>query len=163
MDALQRVELNCGRVEARAIDAFDICSEQVCFPYAFRAAMLMQRTDPGKDPKSDGVVFLLSSRPALSAEELLGLKRKYWDIENGAHQRLDGSRLQEDKSRVRNRNAATNLALFRRTALSLGRHWIDHQKNPRKATLNGFLGTMARHNSDLAFRIGLSKKASWLP
>ncbi len=163
MDALQRVELNCGRVEARAIDAFDICSEQVCFPYANKAAMLMQRTDPGKDPKSDGVVFLLSSRPALSAEELLGLKRKYWDIENGAHQRLDGSRLQEDKSQVRNRNAATNLALFRRAALSLGRHWIDQQKNPRKATLNGFLGTMARHNSDLAFRVALSKKASWLP
>jgi len=163
MDALQCVELNCGRVEARAIDAFDVCSEQVCFPYANRAAMLMQRTDPGKDPKGDGIVFLLSSRADLSAEGLLRLKRKYWDIENGAHQRLDGSRLQEDKSRVRNRNAATNLGLFRRAALSLGRHWIDHQKNPRKATLNGFLGTMARHNSELAFRIALSKKASWLP
>lgn len=163
MDARQHVELNCGRVEARAIDAFDICSEQVCFPYASRAAMLMQRTDPGKDPKSDGVVFLLSSRPDLSAEELLGLKRKYWDIENGAHQRLDGSRLQEDKSRVRNRNAATNLALFRRAALSLGRCWIDEQTNPRKATLNGFLGTMARHNSELAFRVALSKNPSWRP
>jgi len=44
---LQCVELNCGRIEARAIDAFDVCSEQVCFPYANKAAMLMQRTDPG--------------------------------------------------------------------------------------------------------------------
>ena len=163
MDALQRVELNCGRVEARAIDAFDVCSEQVCFPYANKAAMLMQRTDPGKDPKTDGIVFLLSSRPGLSADELLKLKRDYWDIENGAHQRLDGSRLQEDKSRVRNRNAATNLALFRRVALSLARHWIARQPDPRKATTNGFLGTMAQHNSDLAFRLALSKKPSWLP
>ena len=163
MDSLQRVELNCGRVEARAIDAFDVCSEQVCFPYANRAAMLMQRTVPGKDPKTDGVVFLLSSRSKLSADELLTSKRGYWDIENGAHQRLDGSRLQEDKSRVRNRNAATNLGLFRRTALSLARHWITRQSDPRKATTNGFLGTMARHNSDLAFRIALSHKASWLP
>ena len=163
MRFLQRVELNRGRVEARAIDAFDVCSEQVCFPYANKAAMLMQRTDPGKDPKSDGVVFLLSSRPALSAEELLGLKRKYWDIENGAHQRLDGSRLQEDKSRVRNRNAATNLALFRRAALSLARHWIANQSDPRKATTNGFLGVMARHNSGLAFRVALSKKPCWRP
>jgi len=163
MDSVQRVERNCGRIEARAIDAFDVCSQQVCFPYAYKAAMLMQRTDSGKDPKNDGVVFLLSSRAGLDADELLKLKRDYWDIENGAHQRLDGSRLQEDKSRVRNRNAATNLGLFRRTALSLARHWITRQSDPRKATTNGFLGTMARHNSDLAFRIALSKKASWLP
>lgn len=163
METLQRVELNCGRIEARAIDAFDVCSEQICFPYAHKAAMLMQRTDPGKDPKGDGIVFLLSSRSGLSADDLLDLKRDYWDIENGAHQRLDGSRLQEDKSRVRNRNAATNLGLFRRATLSLARHWITRQQNPRKATTNGFLGTMARHNSELAFRIALSKKASWLP
>ena len=163
METLQRVELNCGRIEARAIDAFDVCSEQVCFPYARKAAMLMQRTDPGKDPKDDGIVFLLSSRSGLSADDLLNFKRDYWDIENGAHQRLDGSRLQEDKSRVRNRNAATNLGLFRRATLSLARHWIAEQQNSRKATTNGFLGTMARHNSELAFRIALSKRASWSP
>lgn len=163
MDSVQRVELNCGRIEARAIDAFDVCSQQVCFPYANRAAMLMQRTDPGKDPQNDGIVFLLSNRAALSAEDLLGFKRQYWDIENGDHQRLDGSRLQEDKSRVRNRNAATNLGLFRRVALSLGRHWIASQPNARKATLNGFLGTMARHNSEQAFRMALCKHTSWLP
>lgn len=163
MDALQRVELNCGRIEARAIDAFDVCPEQVCFPYANKAAMLMQRTDLCNDPKTDGIVFLLSSRSGLSADELLKLKRDYWDIENGAHQCLDGSRLQEDKSRGRNRKAATNLALFRRAALSLARHWIAKQTDPRRATTNGFLGTMARHKSELAFRVALSKKPSWLP
>ena len=163
MDVVQRVELNRGRVEARAIAAFDVCSEQVCFPYAAKAAMLMQRTDAGKDPRNDGVVFLLSSRADLDAEALLGFKRQYWDIENGAHQRLDESRLQEDKSRVRNRNAACNLGLFRRAALSLGRHWIASQPDARKATFNGFLGTMARHKSELAFRIALCKQASWLP
>jgi hypothetical protein len=163
MDSAQHVELNCGRIEARAIDAFDVCSQQVCFPYANRAAMLMQRTDPGKDPKDDGIVFLLSSRAGLNAEELLGFKRQYWDIENGAHQRLDGSRLQEDKSRVRNRNAATNLGLFRRTALSLARHWIAAQPDARKATFNGFLGTMALHKSEQPFRMALCKHPSWLP
>jgi len=125
--------------------------------------MLMQRTDPGKDPRNNGVVYLLSSRTSLNAEGLLHAKRQYWDIENGSHLRLDESRMQEDKSRVRNRNAATNLALFRRTALSLARHWITKQTNPRKATTNGFLGTMARHHSALAFRIALSKHPSWLP
>jgi predicted transposase YbfD/YdcC len=163
MDSMQRVELNCGRIEARAIEAFDVCSEQVCFPYADRAAMLMQRTDPGKDPKNDGVVFLLSSRAELNAKQLMHFKRQYWDIESGAHLRLDGSRLQEDKSRVRNRNAATNLGLFRRAVLSLGRHWIASQPNARKATLNGFLGTMALHKSAIAFRMALCKSPSWLP
>lgn len=123
----------------------------------------MQRTDPGKDPKTDGIVFLLSSRGGLNAEELLHYKRRYWDIENGAHQRLDGSRLAEDKSRVRNRNAATNLGLFRRAALALGRHWINSQSDPRKATFNGFLGRMALHKSELAFRMALCKQPSWLP
>jgi len=163
MDLVQRVEFNCGRIEARAIDAFDVSAEQVCFPYACKAAMLMQHTDADKDPKNDGVVFLISSRAGLSAEKLLGLKRQYWDIENGAHQRLDGSRLQEDKSRVRNRNAATNLGLFRRAALSLGRRWINSQRNARKATFNGFLGAMAKHQSEQAFRMALSKHPSWLP
>jgi predicted transposase YbfD/YdcC len=163
MDAAQHVELNCGRIEARAIDAFDVCSQQVCFPFANKAAMLMQRTDSGKDPQDDGIVFLLSSRAGLNAEELLSFKRQYWDIENGAHQRLDGSRLQEDKSRVRNRNAATNLGLFRRAALSLGRHWIASQPDARKATFNGFLGSMALHKSEPPFRMALCKQPSWLP
>lgn len=163
MDALQSVELNRGRLEARAIEVFDVCSEQVCFPYAAKAGMLMQRTDADKDPKNDGVVFLLSSRAGIDAEQLLGFKRQYWDIENGAHQRLDGSRLQEDKSRIRNRNAAYNLGLFRRAVLALGRHWITSQPNARKATFNGFLGTMAKHKSEQAFRMALCKNASWLP
>lgn len=125
--------------------------------------MLMQRSDRSKEPKGDGVVFLLSSAAQLEAGELLHFKRKYWDIENGAHLRLDGSRLQEDKSRVRNRNAATNLGLFRRAALSLGRHWIDHQPNARKATLNGFLGKMAQHKSEVPFRMALCKQPTWVP
>lgn len=125
--------------------------------------MLMQRSDPGKDPRNDGIVYLLSSQADLPAEQLLQGKRRYWDIENGSHLRLDVSRWQEDKSRVRNRNAATNLALFRRAALSLARHWIAVQPNPRKATTNGFLGTMARRRYAMAFRIALSKQPSWLP
>jgi hypothetical protein len=132
--------------------------------YANKAGMLMQRTDPGKDPKDEGIVFLLlSSRAGLNAEELLHFKRQYSDIENGAHQRLDGCRLQEDRSRVRNRNAATSLGLFRRVALSLGRYWTAPHSNPRKATLNGFLGTIDQQRSELAFRMALCKHPSWVP
>ncbi len=128
--------------------------------------MLMQATDQlKKDPASpdDLTVYLLTSRAGLGAEEMLSFKRGYWDIENGAHQRLDCSRFQEDKSRVRTRNNAHNLGLFRRAALSLARHWIDHQSNARKATTNGFIGAMRKDGSELAFRLVMSKKPKWLP
>ncbi|MDF7826844.1 hypothetical protein P4B35_22645 [Pontiellaceae bacterium B12227] len=128
--------------------------------------MLMQATDDKKaDPKSpdDLTVYLLTSRAGLGAEEMLTFKRAYWDIENGAHQRLDCSRFQEDKSRVRTRNNAHNLGLFRRTALSLARHWIARQPNARKATTNGFIGAMRKDGSELAFRLVTSKNPKWLP
>lgn len=165
LDRLQRVEKNCGRIEARAIEVYAVTSEQVCFPHAKSAAMLMQCTDQCQDPETPDelIVYLISSRAGLTATEMLDLKRGYWDIENGAHQRLDNSRMQEDKSRVRNRKSAHNLGLFRRAALSLARHWIDLQPNPRQATTNGFFGEMKRNRSEIAFRIVTSKKPSWLP
>ena len=110
--------------------------------HARRAALLMQATDEKKaDPKSpdDLTVYLLTSRADLSSEEMLSFKRSYWDIENGAHQRLDCSRLQEDKSRVRTRN------------------------NARKATTNGFIAAMRKDGSELAFRLVTSKSPNWLP
>ncbi len=128
--------------------------------------MLMQATDEKKpDPKSpdDLTVYLLTSRANLSATEMLSFKRAYWDIENGAHQRLDCSRFQEDKSRVRTRSIAINLGLFRRTALSLARHWITHQPNARKATTNGFVAAMRKNGSELAFRLVMSPPPKWLP
>jgi predicted transposase YbfD/YdcC len=165
LDSLQRVENNCGRIEARAIDVYGVTSEQLGFPHAKSAAMLMQATDQCKEIEStdEMVVYLLSSRSGLNAKQMLELKRGYWDIENGAHQRLDNSRFQEDKSRVRNRTSAHNLGLFRRAALSLARHWIDHQPNARLATTNGFFGEMKKNRSETAFRIVTSKKPSWLP
>ncbi len=128
--------------------------------------MLMQATDKKKtDPQSpdEMSVYLLTSRADLSSEEMLSFKRGYWDIENGAHQRLDVSRFQEDKSRVRTRNNAHNLGLFRRAALSLARHWITHQPNARKATTNGFIAAMRKDGSELAFRLVTSKTPKWLP
>lgn len=128
--------------------------------------MLMQATDQHKrDPESSDelTVYLLTSRAGLRAEEMLSFKRAYWDIESGAHQRLDCSRLQEDKSRVRLRNNAHNLGLFRRAALSLARHWIAHQPNARQATTNGFIAAMRQGGSELAFRLVLSKNPKWLP
>ena len=85
------------------------------------------------------------------AEAFLRRKRGCRDIENGAHQRLDGSRPREYKSQVRNRTSATNLGLFRRAAFSLGRMWIVRQGDPRKATLAGFPAAKARQEASGRF------------
>ena len=44
--------------------------------------------------------------------------RNHWGIENSLHWQLDVT-FQEDRNRVRRRNAAENLALLRRLTLSL--------------------------------------------
>jgi len=164
--SIETQELDRSWLTTRKLISFDVSSEKCCFPYASTAATLHQHAEKlsGKAEKDkDYDVFLISSKAELTAEDCLRLKRKYWFIEGSAHQMLDCSRLQEDKSRVKNRNSAYSLGLFRRAAISLGIHWIRHQKNPRKATMNGFFDQMSLKNSAIPFRIALSKKASWLP
>ena len=70
--------------------------------------------------KSTETVYLISS---LTFEELdalgwLKLKRGYWVIESRLHHALDVS-LDEDRSRVRNPNAALVLGMFRRLVVSV--------------------------------------------
>jgi predicted transposase YbfD/YdcC len=53
-----------------------------------------------------------------TAEELGGLARSHWQIENGLHWVLDVA-FREDESRTRDAGAGANLALLRRVAVSL--------------------------------------------
>ncbi len=62
--------------------------------------------------------YLSSAR--LPAERLAAAIRNHWRAENGLHWVLDVG-FREDASRVRERNAARNLALLRRIALNLAR------------------------------------------
>jgi predicted transposase YbfD/YdcC len=62
--------------------------------------------------------YLASAR--LPPEALAAAIRNHWRIENGLHWVLDVG-FREDASRVRERNAARNLALLRRIALNLAR------------------------------------------
>ena len=52
------------------------------------------------------------------------LKRGYWVIESRLHHALDIS-LDEDRSRVRQPNAALVLGLFRRLVVSVANAWLD--------------------------------------
>jgi len=96
-----------------------VTPEQVGFPGARLIARLRRRVWR-HGQKSTEVVYLISS---LSLEQLdamgwLKLKRGYWVIESRLHQALDVS-LDEDRSRVRNANAALVLGMFRRLVVSV--------------------------------------------
>jgi predicted transposase YbfD/YdcC len=61
--------------------------------------------------------YYIASHPG-TAEELGGLARSHWQIENELHWVLDVA-FREDESRTRDANAGANLALVRRVAVSL--------------------------------------------
>jgi len=96
----------------------------------------------------------------MNASQMLSGDRKYWGIENGLHQRLDVI-AGEDRSRVRD-NAALNLAVIRRAAVSLAVRWIRHCKNKRRATMSGFYDAMAAQNNKKALKLLTVCKPSWL-
>ena len=70
--------------------------------------------------KTTETVYLISSLTweQLNALGWIQLKRGYWVIESRLHHAVDVS-LDEDRSRVRNPNAALVLGLFRRRVVSL--------------------------------------------
>jgi len=98
----------------------------------------------------------------MNAEQMLASDRNYWGIENGLHQRLDVI-AGEDRSRVRHRNAALNLAVVRRAVVSVAVHWIGHCKNSRLATMSGFYDSMSAENNKRALKLVTVSKPAWLP
>lgn len=98
--------------------------------------------------------LLTSGEPErLSPKQWLQLNRQAWDIENGLHQRLDLTAL-EDRCRVRNPNAAWVLGMFRRLAVSLYAEW--RSRNPAKAkhaSYTDFLHLMSYENQRRGFAL----------
>jgi predicted transposase YbfD/YdcC len=83
------------------------------------AAVETIRGVPGRgEVKAEIRHYLSSAR--LPPERLAAAIRNHWGIENGLHWVLDVG-FREDASRVRERNAARNLALLRKIALNLAR------------------------------------------
>lgn len=159
-------EFDRSTYTARRAIVLDVTAEQVCFPFAQTAARLAQGSAQVCGKHQDhqaSQVWLITSQRGLTPAQMLALKRKYWFIEGVIHQRLDNSYLQEDKCRVRNRNSACNLGLFRRAVVSVGNHWIRLQRNPRKATLNGFFDAMRHQHAARAFRLLTCENPTWLP
>ncbi len=165
----EQYEINRSRPEARSLLRWDVTPASAGFPHAQQAGELHRFIDRpikpnAKKEPSVELEFLLTSLTAneLNAADMLHLDREYWGIESGLHLRLDVSG-QEDKSRVRTRKSAFNLALFRRAANSFAVHWIQRQPNPRFATTTGFYDEMSAKGCRKAFSLVTSCKPNWIP
>jgi hypothetical protein len=86
------------------------------------------------EPKPEIDWLATSRQPSqMGGEAFLGNNRQYWGIENGTHQRLDCSAL-EDRLRIHDPNAVEILGFFHRVSISLFVAWADKQPNPRDRT-----------------------------
>jgi hypothetical protein len=82
--------------------------------------------------KTTEAVYLISSLTLeqLDARGWIKLKRGYWIIESRLHHALDVS-LDEDRSRLRNPNAALILGMFRRLVVSVAQAAIKAAQTPK--------------------------------
>ncbi len=149
-------ENNRGRIELRTLCTAPITPEQACFPAAAQSAIIL-RQGLGEQPD---IQYLLTSREPqrLNAPQWLASQRAYWGIESGLHQRLDVSAA-EDRSRVRHRNAAWILGMFRRMSVSFFMHWRSQDAKRAKATLTDFHDQMALEHQRRAFALVTSKES----
>jgi hypothetical protein len=98
---------------------------------------------------STETLYLISSftLEQLDARGWLKLKRGYWVIESRLHHALDVS-LDEDRSRVRHRNAALVLGLFRRLVVSVAQTAIARvQTQKTRWTVRRYQQGFARRNN----------------
>lgn len=100
------------------------------------AVVLVNRTrDVGGERASTSHYSLTSY--AGKADEIAGFIRGHWGIENGLHWVLDVV-FREDRSRVRQGNAGSNLAMIRRVAVSLLRRAPGKGSNATKRLKAGW-------------------------
>lgn len=150
---------NRGRKEIRTLCAAVINPEQACFPGAAQGAIILRQ---GLGDKPDAQYLLTScGLQRLSPRQWLDAQRDYWGIEAGLHQRLDVS-ADEDRSRVRQRNAVWVLGMFRRISVSLFMHWRTQNSRRAKATLPDFHEEMGLDHQRRAFALVTAKKSTAL-
>jgi predicted transposase YbfD/YdcC len=146
-------------VELRFISSCEATDpEQVGFPSARQMASLT-RLVLRKDKTSKETVHLITSldESKASGKDLKKIKRDYWGIESKLHYRLDNV-LDEDRSRVRNPNAAQVLGMFRRVVVSFAIPWsLEKKKTNKRTSTRSFLEHLNADNHRRAFDLVTSK------
>ena len=112
--------MNKGRLEVRTLRSSTASAETICFPFVEQIAQVSRATS-GRAPEKTYLITSLTPEE-LKARTWLKLNRAHWGIENGLHQRLDISRL-DDLCRIRSRNGLWLHGMFARFANSLFAEW----------------------------------------
>ena len=147
-------EINKSRKESRSILTAPVSAEQVCFPLAEQAALLLRQTEGRKEER---VALITSAEPwRLDASNWMRLNRDAWGIESGLHQRLDVSH-NDDRCRVRNANAMLVLGMMLRLSNSLFMQWRGYQRRPDHVTTTDFQSALSEDHHRPALRLALSK------
>jgi predicted transposase YbfD/YdcC len=116
-DGHEEVEDGHGRHEERYVTVIhDPVGLPPDWPDAVAVVLVNREREIGGERTSTSPSYLTSY--AGTAAEIAGFVRGHWDIENGLHWVLDVV-FREDRSRVRQGNAGSNLAMIRRVAVSL--------------------------------------------
>ena len=97
----------------------------------------------------------------LDARGWIKLKRGYWVIESRLYHALDIS-LDEDRSRVRHRNAALVLGMFRRLVVSGANAWLDQvQSKKTRWSVGRFMKRFAHRDGGAHALIFAKAAPSW--
>jgi predicted transposase YbfD/YdcC len=117
----RQVETDHGRTETRttyvAAVPKELDADGVWQGLASLVLVVRQCVENATGKVTDEVRYFISSLPA-KAKRLAQVVRQHWGIENGLHWVLDVA-FNEDRLRVRERNAVENLALLNRLAVSV--------------------------------------------
>lgn len=118
---VRTVNKNHGRHEERTLTTSSLLKDYLDWPGLTQVFKLERRTVKiATGEVRHEVVFGITSLTAQKADakRLNGLIRQYWGIENGLHYRRDKS-LQEDATRMHDRNQAQNLATLNNLIVGL--------------------------------------------
>jgi predicted transposase YbfD/YdcC len=115
------IEKGHGRLERRSISVLSTEHTKLLFPGVQQVAHLRRTRENLKTGrKSEDEVFLISDSPfeRVTAEQLMKLKREYWEIENKLHYRRDFV-FGEDRSTIRAQHGPQNMASLCNFAIGL--------------------------------------------
>jgi predicted transposase YbfD/YdcC len=133
-----------GRLERRTLTALPLWPGEIDWPglqQVFRLERTFTFLRQGRVVRvEEAVHYGLTSltRPRANAEQLLSLKRLYWQIENGLHYRRDIT-LHEDATRMSHPHATRNLTTIHNTILSLLARLGCHNVAQTRRRLDGDL------------------------
>lgn len=117
----RQVETGHGRTETRdtmvAPRPKNLANAAAWIGLASIVMVMRESVDHATQKVTSDVRYFISSLPA-KVKQLAGAVRSHWGIENGLHWVLDVA-FQEDRMRLRDRNAIQNLALLNRLAVSV--------------------------------------------